>query len=177
MYLQRFRSLALFLGVTALATEAWSAPAVTFDKDIAPIVYQNCSPCHRPGESGPFPLLSYDDVKKRAPQIAEVTKRKYMPPWLPEAGYGEFTEERRLTPAQIQLIQDWVQAGAPAGSTSRAVKPPAYTSEWTLGKPDLILHISKPYQLAADGPEDLFEVLARTALVDAHPASGVRTRW
>ena len=132
---------------------AASAPKVTFYRDIAPIVYQNCSSCHRPGESGPFSLLSYDDVKKHAPQIADVTKRRYMPPWLPEAGHGDFLEERRLTDAQIQAIQDWVQQSTPPGSASHAPQPPKFTSEWSLGTPDLILHIQKPYPLPADGPE------------------------
>src|SRR5476649_2132839 len=123
---------------------AASAPKVTFYQDIAPIVYQNCSSCHRPGESGPFSLLSYDDVKQHAAQIAEVTKRRFMPPWLPEklpeTGHADFLEERRLTDAQIQSIQDWVKQGTPPGSASHAPQPPKFTSEWTLGTPDLILH-------------------------------------
>jgi hypothetical protein len=69
---------------------------VTFNKDIAPIVLNYCAPCHRPGESGPFNLLNYDDVKKRARQIATVTGRRYMPPWLPEPGFGKFEGERSV---------------------------------------------------------------------------------
>ena len=69
------------------ALPALAAP-VTFNQQIAPIVYKNCSPCHRPGEAAPFSLLSYDDVKRHAAQIAAVTKRRYMPPWLPEPGTG-----------------------------------------------------------------------------------------
>ena len=132
---------------------AHAAPQITFYRHIAPIVYQNCSPCHRPGESGPFSLLTYDDVKRHAQTIAEVTRRRYMPPWLPEPGHGEFQEERRLTDAQIQLIQDWVKQGAPPGSASQGPRPPQFTSEWQLGKPDLVLHIAQPYPLAAEGPE------------------------
>ena len=75
--------------------------AVTFSKNIAPIIYTNCSPCHRPGESGPFSLLSYEDVKRHASQIANVTKRRFMPPWLPEPGYGDFQEQRRLTEVRL----------------------------------------------------------------------------
>src|SRR5258708_5959116 len=90
----------------------------TFYKDIAPIVYSNCSPCHRPGESAPFSLLSYDDVKRHAAQIAKVTQSRYMPPWLPEPGHGEFAEDRRLTDAQVQLIKDWGNQGSVAGSAA-----------------------------------------------------------
>ena len=88
-----------------LAAAPSSNPArVTFYQNIAPIIYRECAPCHRPGESGPFPLLAYSDVKRRAAQIAEVTARRFMPPWLPQHGYGSFLEERRLTDAEIQII-------------------------------------------------------------------------
>ena len=95
----------------------------TFNQQIAPIVFRNCSPCHRPGEAAPFSLLSYDDVKRHAAQIAEVTKRRYMPPWLPEPGHGEFAEERRLTDSEIQLIGDWARQGTPLGPTGHAPQP------------------------------------------------------
>ena len=135
------------------ALPATGAPKITFYQNIAPIIYQNCSVCHRPGESAPFALLSYDDVKRHAAQIADVTKRRYMPPWLPQQGYGEFQEERRLTDEQIRAIQEWVRQGTPPGSAAHAPQPPKFSSEWPLGQPDMILHVQKPYQLAADSPE------------------------
>src|SRR5213592_2588169 len=64
--------------------------AVTFSRDIAPIVLNHCAGCHRPGQAAPFSLLTCADVRKHARQIVEVTERGYMPPWLPAAGYGEF---------------------------------------------------------------------------------------
>src|SRR5258706_9513053 len=111
----------LFLAVPASAAEAkrtTSAPQVPFSREIAPIIHRNCPPCHKPGESTPFSLLTYEDVKHHAHQIADVTKRRYMPPWPPETGYADFVEERRLTAAQIRLIQEWVQQGAEAGSAT-----------------------------------------------------------
>jgi Flp pilus assembly protein TadD/mono/diheme cytochrome c family protein len=125
---------------------------VTFNQHVAPLVYRNCSPCHRPGGSAPFPLLTYDDVKRHAAQIAAATRRRYMPPWLPEPGHGEFAEERRLTDSEIQLIQDWVKQGTPPG-IGRAPRPPKFIDEWQLGTPDLVLRVSQPYQLSADGSE------------------------
>src|SRR5262245_14621785 len=117
------------------------AQQVTFYRDIAPIVYGNCSPCHKPGEAAPFPLLNYEDAKRHARQIAEVTARRYMPPWLPQGNFGEFVEERRLSDAQIRLIGEWVKQGAPAGLPAGApATPPAADSGWKLGKPDLELH-------------------------------------
>ena len=141
------------VGAVTSAGARAGASIPTFYRDIAPIVYHNCSTCHRPNESAPFSLLTYEDVKSHASQVAAVTKRRYMPPWLPEPGHLQFEEERRLTDAQIQLIQAWVKSGAIAGSPEAAPPPPKFNSEWTLGKPDLILHVARPYHLAPDGAE------------------------
>ena len=84
---------------------------VTFTETIAPIVYDNCVSCHRPGEAAPFSLISYDDVRNRGQLIAAVTGRRYMPPWQATHGFGEFEDERRLTDAQIQAIATWVKNG------------------------------------------------------------------
>src|SRR5580693_4347796 len=83
----------------------------TFAEDIAPIVFKKCAPCHRPGEAGPFPLLSYDDVKKKAKTIAAVTAARYMPPWPADPSYSHFLRERVLTDQQIALIKNWVANG------------------------------------------------------------------
>ena len=151
------------------ASAANTPPSVTFYQQIAPIIYRECAPCHRPGESAPFSLLTYDDVKRHAQQIAEVTRRRYMPPWLPQAGYGEFAEERRLSDAQIQLIQNWAKQGEPAGSVAHAPAPPKFADEWQLGPPDLILRAAKPYQLPADGGEIFWNFVL--------PVPITTTRW
>ena len=143
----------VLFGVSPVVTAATAPEIVTFNNQIAPIIYQNCSACHRPGESAPFPLLSYEDVRKHAHQIAAVTKRRYMPPWLPEAGYGSFYDERRLTDEQIALIQKWVDDGEMEGPPDTGPQPPKYTSEWQLGPPDMVIKVAKPFQLYADGPE------------------------
>src|ERR1019366_2324493 len=86
----------------------------TYARDIAPIIYNNCTSCHRAGEVAPFALQSYSDVRKHAQTITAVIKSRYMPPWKAES-HGEFLGERRLTGDQIQMIRDWVGAGAPLG--------------------------------------------------------------
>ena len=88
---------------------------VNFYKDIAPIIYSHCAPCHRDGMAAPFNLLTYDDVRKRSQQITEVVQSKYMPPWLPEPGHGNFNGARRLTEGQIALIKQWVDEGHEKG--------------------------------------------------------------
>ena len=92
---------------------------VNFNKDIAPILFQHCAGCHRPGQSAPFALLSYADVKKRAADIARVTAQGYMPPWLPERGYAKFVGERRLATTQIGTMQQWVARRRDRRSASR----------------------------------------------------------
>ena len=74
----------------AMQTKAGQTKAPDYTHEIAPILYQNCVPCHRPGESGPFSLLTYQDAKRHARQIAAVTRSRYMPPWLRQPGYGDF---------------------------------------------------------------------------------------
>src|SRR4051812_46546811 len=73
-----------------------SVNQVTFHQDVAPIVWKNCTSCHRKGESGPFELVTYEQVKKHAAQMAKVTASRFMPPWLPEKGFGGFADERRV---------------------------------------------------------------------------------
>jgi tetratricopeptide (TPR) repeat protein len=92
-------------------------------------------------------------VRKRGPQIVSVIKRRYMPPWLPEAGYGDFQEERRLTAEQIRTIEEWVRQGAPAGLPAAAPPPPKFVPGWHFGEPDLVIQAAVPYRLPAGGPD------------------------
>jgi hypothetical protein len=130
---------------------------INFSRDIAPLVYKHCAACHRPGEAAPFSLLTYQDVKKRASQIADLTRRHVMPPWLPEEGYGEFADEQRLTPEEIQLFASWAAAGAPEGEGS--IAPPTFTEGWQLGPPDLIVQAPNSYMLPASGPDVYFNFI------------------
>jgi len=129
------------------------ARLLSFNKDVAPIIYDNCSTCHHPGESAPFSLLNYADVNKHARQIAEVTRRRIMPPWLPEPGYGDFIGQRYLTPLQIAMIQQWFDQGALEGNPGDAPPTPTWREGWQLGQPDLVIQLTQAYTLAADGPD------------------------
>lgn len=126
---------------------------LTFNKDVAPIIFNYCGGCHRPKQSAPFSLLTYQEVKKRAQQITEVTQRRFMPPWLPEIGYGEFAEERRLSAEQIGLIEQWVAEGAREGVASDLPSMPKWTVGWQLGEPDLVVKMTQPYTLPPEGKE------------------------
>jgi Flp pilus assembly protein TadD len=126
---------------------------VTFTKDIAALVFEHCAACHRPGGGAPFSLMTYEDVRQRATQIKAVTTSRYMPPWKPEPGYGEFAGARRLTDEQLTLIQRWVDTGAVEGDPKDLRPVPRWPGEWQLGKPDLIVTMPEPYFLRDDGPD------------------------
>ena len=130
-----------------------NAETVTFNKEIAPIVFHQCVNCHRPDEVAPFSLLTYQDVRKRATQIALLTSKRVMPPWKLEQGYGEFKHERRLTEKQIAAIKEWAAAGAPEGDPGDLPTPPKFTDGWQLGKPDLVLKMPKAFTIPAEGKD------------------------
>ena len=149
---------------------------VTFNRDIAPILYENCVTCHRPvdaaaraadaGPGGspigelciagaPFSLLDYASAHAHAAEIADATRTRAMPPWLPEPGHGRFTNERRLSDEKIALIQRWVAQGAPEGEAAGRRSPPAFADGWQLGTPDLVVASDEAYTLAG-GERELF---------------------
>jgi hypothetical protein len=135
------------------ASASASAATVTFNEHIAPIVYTKCAGCHRPGESGPFSLTSYQEVSRRGKLIAAVTARRYMPPWHAEPADVSYREERRLPDSQIALIQEWVKQGMPEGDPKNAPALPKFPTGWQLGKPDLIVSLPKEYRIPASGPD------------------------
>ena len=143
-------SVSLLLGGVALAGDVTFNRELTFNRDIAPILFAKCASCHRPGEAAPFSLLTYDDVRRRASQIAEVTQKRFMPPWPPHEGHGEFLGERRLSDDQIATLADWAASGAAEGDAADLPVAPDFGDGWQLGKPDLELAIPA-YELAAAG--------------------------
>jgi tetratricopeptide (TPR) repeat protein len=152
---------------TTQSTEPQSQ--VTFNHDIAPILYRTCARCHRPGEAGPFSLLTYADAKSHARQIAAVTKTRFMPPWLPENRDLKFADELRLSEDEIARIQAWVEQGALEGNPKDLPAKPTFVEGWQLGKPDVILKAAKAYALPASGSDNYWNFVFR-APVD-------RTRW
>jgi Tfp pilus assembly protein PilF len=137
----------------------------TFDKDVAPIVYSNCAPCHRPGEVAPFSLLTYADVVKHADNIVRETSKRHMPPWLPDHGEFPILGERRLRADQIDTIRQWVDAGMKEGSAADLPPAPRWPEGWQLGKPDIVLTPDRPFKLAP-GTEDVYRNLI------VHPSRG-----
>lgn len=127
--------------------------APVFTRDVAPIVYENCTVCHHEGGAGPFPLLNYGDVAKRARQIADVTASRYMPPWLPDPKANHFQGERVLRAGEIATIARWVEQGTPEGDPAELPAAPKFSDDWQLGEPDLVVTMPEPFLLPADGPD------------------------
>lgn len=130
---------------------------ITFASDIAPVLSDRCGACHRPAGPAPFSLLTYSAVRQRATQITAVTKSRFMPPWKAEPESGEFIGQRRLTDAEIAMIQQWVDEGAPEGDPRKLPLQPQWTEGWQLGTPDLIVTFPQTYTLQAEGT-DVFRV-------------------
>ena len=152
---------AIALVAVACSRQPASAPPPepTFTRDIAPIVHSQCATCHRPGEAGPFSLLAYADVKGRAKRIAEVTASRYMPPWMPAPGHGDFVGERRLSDAQIATIRRWVERGAPEGTAADLPPAPAFPNGWQLGAPDAVIESPKAIDVPAEGQDEFRTVI------------------
>jgi hypothetical protein len=134
----------------ALSSPA-AADAVTFNKDVAPILFKHCASCHRPGEIGPFPLLTYRDAVKRSDFLKEITAERRMPPWKAEPGIGTFHDERRLSDAEIKTIAAWVDGGTKEGDAKDLPPTPKFPDGWQLGKPDLVLTAAADFTVPAAG--------------------------
>jgi hypothetical protein len=143
----------LALGAAAMSSQRAAAAkdSVTFTEDVAPIVFNNCTSCHRSGEAAPFTLMNYTDVKAHGKLIAAVTSAKRMPPWKAGPSDFEFKNARSLNESQIATIQKWVEAGMPEGDPAKMPKMPTFTNGWELGPPDLVVSMPEAYPVPAYG--------------------------
>ena len=140
--------------------------SVTYSRDIAPLLFDHCAVCHRPGEVTPFSVLSYADVKPWAWLIGVVTSQGTMPPWPPgDRSDARFAGERLLDAEAVALIQRWLAEGAAEGDPADLPPPPQFAEGWTLGTPDLVVRLPEPYELPADGV-DVYRNLVLPVPVD-----------
>lgn len=149
--LMRYGFLLAVLPALVVSSACAGEAVVTFSEDIAPIVHEKCTMCHRPGEVAPFVLTDYNSVKRRAKTIRRVVADGYMPPWHPEEGWGEFRGNLSLSDEEIDLIDRWVEAGVPEGDPARMPALPDYPEGWSLGEPDLIAEMEEAFEVRAEG--------------------------
>ncbi|MGL4630739.1 MAG: T9SS type A sorting domain-containing protein [Leadbetterella sp.] len=143
----------LFL-MLVITTKMTVAQIPTFSEQIAPIIYNNCTSCHRQGEVGPMAFTNYSEVKAWGKMIKFTTETRYMPPWSPDPLYRHFSGERTLTNSQIKQIADWVDGGMPQGDPSKEPKVPTFPTGSQVGTPDLVLKMADTYKLAGSGVDD-----------------------
>jgi len=153
-----------------------SAQDVTFTKDIAPIIYNNCTKCHREGEIGPFPMTNYDEIKPWAPTIKYVTSIRYMPPWKADPEYSRFQGERFLSQEQIDLIAEWADNEAPYGNASEEPELPEFPTGSQIGTPDLVLSMAQAYEHHGGNADEYRVFVLPTHLTEDKQISTVELR-
>jgi hypothetical protein len=155
---------ALVLTAAAASAQDTRVPpmqnAPTFSKDVAPILYNKCVSCHRPGEVAPMSLITYKDARPWARAIRDKVIAREMPPWFADPAHGAFRNDRSLTQTQIDTIVNWVDGGARQGDEKLMPALPALASGWQIGKPDVVFEMPVDYKIPADGTVDYqyFEV-------------------
>jgi hypothetical protein len=157
---------ALFVISSAILAIPATAATPTFSQDVAPILFKNCSGCHRPGEIGPMPLLNYTQARPWAKSIREAVALKTMPPWHADADHGVFSNDRRLTDQERETIIAWADGGAPQGDPKKLPTAPAFVDGWEIGKPDAIFTMEKPYPVPASGTIEYQYVQVPTNLTE-----------
>ena len=151
---------------------------ITYTKDISPIIYNNCTVCHRDGEIGPFPLTNFEEVRDEAYTILSVTRKGYMPPWMPERGFSKFKflGERGLTDQEIETIAQWIKAELPEGDPAFEAPMPKFTEGSALGNPDLTLRVAEPYTIKGSNEDEYRVFVLPTGLTQDRDLVSVEFR-
>jgi hypothetical protein len=161
------RAPAFFLAMSLPAFALAAAKTPTFTEDVAPILHENCVSCHRPGEIGPMPLGTYEEVRPWAEAIRSVTETREMPPWYanPEKSFP-MRNERVLTSEEIATLAAWADAGAPRG-TGESPPLPDLVEGWAVGRaPDYVFELPVEYQIPVEGEEEYLDFYVPVPFAD-----------
>ena len=158
--------------LVAATYQGWSQD-VTFHADVAPIIYQHCTSCHRSGEIAPMPFTTYGEVAPYGEFIEFVTSTGYMPPWSPDPAYSHFVGENVLSPEQIETLAAWVDAGKPEGNPADNPGLPDFISGSQIGTPDLVLPMAEPYDHGGDMTDQYQVFVLPTGFDDATAISAL----
>jgi hypothetical protein len=162
--------------ISVASAAAWAAPGVTFHKDVEPILEDHCQECHRPGEIGPMPLLTFEQARPWAKAIKAAVLKDQMPPWPADPQYGKFSNDRSLTKAQIDTLAAWADANAPEGNKADAPKPRTWVEGWNIGKPDAVLQMPKPVDIPAKGEVEYQYIVVPTGFTEDKWVQAVEIR-
>ena len=123
------------------------AAAPTYSREVAPILFRHCAGCHRPGDVAPMSLLDYKTARPWAKSIRDAVVSRRMPPWFADPAHGRFSNDARLSDADIATIRQWVEAGAPEGDRAQLPPKPKFVEGWHLGEPDMVIDIGQDFQV------------------------------
>ncbi len=143
-----------FLSMVTIAGSLIAASnpsAITFNKQVLPLLQKRCQNCHRPGEAAPFSMLTYKDARPWAKAMKEAVLTKKMPPWFADPAYGHFSNDRRLAPEEVNTLVSWVDQGALEGDPKDAPQPLEFNEGWTIGQPDVVFEMPVEYTVPAKG--------------------------
>ena len=174
----------LALGITVAAVPVQAGQAapgrapVTFTKDVAPILQQNCQVCHRPGSIAPMSLLTFEEARPWARSIKEQVILRQMPPWYIDKNVGvqHFSNDRSLTDDEIATLAAWADTGAPQGNPADMPRPRQFpaTETWQIGQPDVIVSLPKDYVVKAQAPDQWPDILVDPGLTEDRYIKGVQ---
>ena len=150
----------ILTGCVTLASSA-TGP-ITFHKNIEPLLQAHCQACHRQGEIGPMPLLTYQDARPWAKAIKQAVLMRKMPPWFADSNIQHYRNDSSLSSAEIETFTSWVDAGALEGNVSDAPSPLTFVEGWSIGQPDLIIEMPQPYHVPAKGTIEYTYVILPT---------------
>jgi len=145
---------------------ATNPPTVTYARDVAPILQKNCQGCHRPGEAGPFPLLTYEQARPWAKAMKEAVLLKKMPPWFADPHYGKFSNDRSLAPKDAATLAAWADAGTPLGDPKDLPPPVDFVEGWSIPKPDIVYELPHAYEIPASGTIEYQKVIVPSGFTE-----------
>ena len=163
---------ALFVSLNILAAPA----AVTFHKDVEPLLQKSCQECHRPGEIAPMSLLTYEQVRPYAKAIKSAILQKTMPPWPADPHFSKFENDRSLTADEVATISAWVDSGAKEGAKSEAPAPRKWIEGWNITKPDVVIKMPMPFEIAAKGEVEYQYIVVPSGLTEDKWIQAVEVR-
>jgi peroxiredoxin len=137
--------------VIARARKPRSKETLTYSKDVARIVQERCQRCHRAGEIGPMPFLTYEDVKQWAETIHEVVQEQRMPPWHPDPRFGKFSNDRRLSERETDTLLAWIEQGCVKGNDADLPATKEFTRGWAIGEPDVVFEMPEEFAVPPTG--------------------------
>jgi hypothetical protein len=151
---------------TLFAEKPPDAPIVTFSKDVAPLLQKHCQTCHRPGEAAPFSLLTFQQARPWAKAMKEAVVLKKMPPWYADGRYGEFTNDRSLSPREVATLAAWADNGAPEGDPRDLPAKIDYVEGWSIPKPDVVIEFPRAFEIPASGTIEYQKVIMPTGFTE-----------